>query len=151
MAGDIEEVGHAFFLPRRMTTVRLWALWPLATLASCALFPSLEELTGSDASADANADANADAHADANADADAHAVDAGFNVTIGCSGAVPDLLAYYTFNQTTGAAVPDCTKNTNDGTISIPAHGTWGAGHDGNALTLTASGGGCVDVDFATP
>jgi hypothetical protein len=107
------------------------------------LFPSLDGLSGGDAStADGNAP-DAKPMTDAGSD--------GFTAGIGCGAATPDLLAYYTVDEGSGSVINDCVSPKNVGTINYPAHTQWVSGKHGGALEIDPYIGVCVSIDFATP
>jgi hypothetical protein len=117
----------------------------VAALPSACLFPSLDGLTGSDASI-------VDAAGDTATNTDAmDAADAGFTAGIGCGAATPDLLAYYTVDEGTGTTVNDCVSPQNVGNILNPTHTAWVAGKHGGALEIDPFAGVCVTIDFASP
>jgi hypothetical protein len=97
-------------------------------------------------------DARDDALADAAAANDAPAGDAAdageAAATCGFAGPTLGLLAYYPFEEGSGASVHDCGPHHVDGTLIAEDAGTWTKGVKGGALHV-ATPNGCVDLGAA--
>lgn len=128
----------------------------VSSIASCALFPSLDDLTRGDAStADVSAsDAPVSDAAAIDADADAapatdgasEASDASDAATCGWPGPTTGLIAYYPFEEGQGNTIHDCSPNHYDGTfVSQGTGGNWTTGKKGGAIFLQGTNNGCVD------
>jgi len=117
---------------------------------NASLVCALEDGTGVCALADAGLDA-------IGPDAQTPPADAAseFFAVVGCT-PQPDLVAYYTLDETSGTVAHDCVSKTNDGTMVFPggpadASFAWVDARANSGLRFTAPSGSCVaSLSFPT-
>ncbi len=133
--------------------MRWFRIAVVSSLASCALFPSLDDLTRGDASTADAADVfvndapfgDAATQPDADAAIIADATDSG--PTCGFPGPTTGLIAYYPFEEGQGSTIHDCSPNHFDGAfVSQTSGGNWTTGKKGGAIFLQGTNNGCVDL-----